>query len=123
MERRNILIIDDEIDYSETMRFYLKAKGYRVRCAPSGPAGVEEIKRERPDIVFLDFMMPGMDGVETLRDIREAWPELPVIMVTSYASGEKLHEARGLGVSGVFPKANDFSEAARLINGLLGERS
>ena len=112
----NILLIDDETDYSDTMSFYLKAKGYRVKTASSGEEGLKEIERERPDIVFLDFKMPGMDGVETLRRIREIDRDLPVIMVTSYASDESVLEAKRLGISDIFPKAEDLSLAAKLIN-------
>lgn len=115
----NILLIDDESDYSETMGFYLKAKGHRVRTAPSGESGLEEIGRELPEVVFLDFMMPGMDGVEALRRIRGFAPKLPVIMVTSYASDDLVREANRLGISAIFQKADDFSLAARLIQDAL----
>lgn len=111
----NVLLIDDEPDYSDTMGFYLMAKGYKVRTAPSGRDGIEEIKKERPDIVFLDFLMPGMDGVETLKEIRSFEKELPVIMVTAYASDEKVQTAKSFGISGIFPKAEEFTVAARLI--------
>lgn len=115
MSEIKVLLIDDETDYSETMGFYLMAKGYKVRTASSGRAGIEEIKRERPDIVFLDFLMPEMDGVDTLREIRSFDKNLPVIMVTAYASDEKLQTAKSFGISGIFPKAEDFTVAARLI--------
>lgn len=121
MDMVSLLLIDDESDYSDTMRFYLKAKGYMVRCASSGEAGVKEIIQERPDIIFLDFMMPGMDGVETLKKIREIDAMLPVIMVTSYATDEKVNEARSLGISAIFPKDEDFSLAARLISQALDD--
>ncbi|MBI1910776.1 MAG: response regulator [Deltaproteobacteria bacterium] len=114
-QKTRILLIDDETDYSDTMGFYLKAKGYRVRTAQSGQEGIEEIEREKPDIVFLDFMMPIMNGAETLKKIREAHTDLPVIMVTSYASEKLIDEATGLGITAIFPKAEDFSIAARLI--------
>ena len=110
-----VLLIDDETDYSETMGFYLRAKGYDVKTTSSGRDGIEEIKRERPDIVFLDFLMPEMDGVETLSGIRVIDKELPVIMVTAYASDEKVQTAKGYGISGIFPKAEDFTVAARLV--------
>ncbi|MBI5599084.1 MAG: response regulator [Deltaproteobacteria bacterium] len=111
-----ILLIDDEEDYSDTMGFYLKAKGYRVRACPSGADGILEIRRERPDIVFLDFMMPGMDGAETLGKIREMDASLPVIMVTSYAVEDRMEAARRSGISAIFPKGADFSEAAKMIS-------
>ncbi len=122
MDRRiNVLLIDDESDYSETMGFYLKSKGHRVRTADSGAKGLEEIRRELPEVVFLDFLMPGMNGVETLRGIREISPALPVIMVTAYAQAELVLEAAALGITAVFPKAEDFSQAAVLINKALSE--
>lgn len=115
MPEIKVLLIDDETDYSETMGFYLMAKGYRVRTAPSGKSGLEEIRKDRPDIVFLDFLMPQMDGVETLKEIRSFDKELPVIMVTAYASDERVQSAKGYGIAGIFPKAADFTEAAKLI--------
>lgn len=110
-----VLLIDDETDYSETMGFYLRAKGYKVKTTSSGRDGIEEIKTDRPAIVFLDFLMPEMDGVETLCGIRTFDKDLPVIMVTAYASDEKVQAAKSYGISGIFPKAADFTEAARLI--------
>lgn len=110
-----VLLIDDETDYSETMGFYLMAKGYKVRTAPSGRAGIAEIKKDRPDILFLDFLMPDMDGVDTLREIRSFDIDLPVIMVTAYASDEKMQTVKGYGISGIFPKAEDFTVAAKLV--------
>ena len=114
-ERVSVLLIDDENDYSDTMGFYLKAKGFKVRCAGSGRAGLEQIEAEVPDIVFLDFLMPDMNGVETLRRIREIMPALPVVMVTSYAGAEQMAEARALGIEEIFAKAEDFSVAASIV--------
>ncbi|MBI5893169.1 MAG: response regulator [Deltaproteobacteria bacterium] len=114
-----ILLIDDESDYSDTMAFYLKAKGYMVRTASNGRDGIDIIKNTPPDVVFLDFMMPEMDGVETLKKIREFNKRIPIIMVTSYASDEKVQHAREFGISAIFPKADDFSTAAKLIQQVL----
>lgn len=118
-----VLLIDDESDYSDTMSFYLKAKGYSVRTADSGMAGLEEIRKEAPEIIFLDFLMPQMDGVETLKKIREISTTVPVIMVTSYATEALMEKAKSLGISAIFPKAEDFSIAARLIREVLEKRS
>ncbi len=117
----NILLIDDETDYSETMGFWLMANGYNVRSASSGMEGLEAIKREMPDIVFLDMQMPVMDGIETLRAIRSEYFDLPVIMVTAYATDEKKREALSIGIGGFFPKGADFSEAAKLISEVLAK--
>lgn len=114
-DRISVLLIDDERDYSDTMGFYLKAKGFKVRCADSGRAGLEQIEAEPPEIVFLDFLMPVMNGVETLRCIRKIAPDLPVVMVTSYAGAEQMEEARSIGIEDIFAKSEDFSVAARMV--------
>jgi CheY-like chemotaxis protein len=119
MDTIHVLLVDDEADYAETMAFWLKAKGYRVTTAASGEEALEQLKANRPGIVFLDVMMPGMDGIETLRRIRTEHPDVPVIMVTAYASEEKMQEARTLGAVGFFEKSSDFSLAAKLIDGAL----
>lgn len=115
----NILLIDDETDYSETMQFWLMAKGYSVRTCASGMLGLKAIKEERPGIVFLDMQMPEMDGIRTLRVIRSEYPDLPVIMVTAYATEEKKREAMEIGAGGFFSKGEDFNVAARLISEVL----
>ncbi len=115
-----LLIVDDERDYSETMGFWLMAKGYEVMAVPSGREAIDFLStKPAPDIVFLDILMPGMDGIETLAEIKKIRPDLPVIMVTAYASEETKNEAKRLGASGFFAKADDFSLAARLIKSTL----
>lgn len=118
-QMKNLILIDDETDYSETMGFWLMAQGYEVRTASSGKEGIAMITFQCPDVVFLDMRMPEMDGIDTLKKIREINPQLPVIMVTAYASEEKKAEAVKLGVSGFFNKSDDFSEAAKLIKDAL----
>ncbi len=115
-----ILLIDDETDYSETVGFWLMAHGYQVRTASSGIEGLKAIEEEVPDIVFLDFMMPVMDGIETLREIKKRFVELPVIMLTAYATEEKLNEAKKIGINGIFSKGADLSGAAKIISEALG---
>lgn len=110
-----VLLVDDEPDYAETMAFWLKAKGYHVVIAENGELALSSLKAETPDIVFLDVMMPGIDGIETLRELRKTHPHLPVIMVTACGSKEAMDEAGRLGAVGFFPKGGDFSEAAVLI--------
>ncbi len=115
-----VLIVDDERDYSETMEFWLMAKGYDVSAVPSGMEAIDFLSNNpAPDIVFLDILMPGMDGIETLAEIKKVRPDLPVIMVTAYASEERKEEAKRLGAAGFFTKADDFSVAARLIKSTL----
>lgn len=110
-----ILLIDDEDGFRRPMEFWLKAKGYQVSGAASGEAGLEAIKREHPTLVYLDMRMPGMNGIETLRKIREQDKKLPVIMITAYGTPQDMQTAEALGVSGFFRKDEDFATAAKLI--------
>ncbi len=110
-----ILLVDDEDGFRRPMEFWLKAKGYQVAGVASGEEGLAAIARERPTLVYLDMKMPGMNGIETLRKIRETDPRLPVIMITAYGTPKDMKEAESLGVSGFFKKDEDFATAAKLI--------
>ncbi len=84
---RKILIVEDERDILELVTHYLEKEGYRVRSAADGPAGLSAARAERPDVIILDLMLPGMDGLELCRKLR-ADPGsgvVPVIMLTAKA--------------------------------------
>lgn len=111
-----ILLVDDDPDFVQPVAFWLESKGYEVAIAAEGKIALELIEKERPNIVFLDLKMPKMDGIETLRKIRDIDKELPVIIVTAvYADEKKFAEARKLGTSGFFPKKNDFAQLGLII--------
>ena len=111
----SILLIDDEAGFRRPMEFWLKAKGYQVTGAASGEEGLVMIAQERPSIVYLDMKMPGLNGIETLRKIRENDKKLPVIMITAHGTPKDMEEAERLGTSGFFRKDDDFATAAKLI--------
>jgi CheY-like chemotaxis protein len=70
MSKANILVVDDEPKVVDIVRGYLERDGYRVSAAASGPQALEEFGRSAPDLVVLDIMLPGLDGIEVLREIR-----------------------------------------------------
>ena len=116
MEREiKVLLIDDEPDFTKPMAFWFSSKGYYVITASDGEKGLEMIKEKRPDIVFLDLNMPGMDGVETLEKIREFDKELPVIVVSAYVNKEKVKKLNSLGISGVFYKTQELEASLTLL--------
>ena len=114
-----LLIIDDDKDFLAAMSFWFKTQGYRVATASSGEAGLKSIQQEMPNVVFLDYMMPGIDGLETLRRIRQEFPKLPVVMLSAYAHENMRVEAYKLGANGVFDKSVDFYNAENLLNSLV----
>ena len=78
-----ILGVDDEEPERDVLGEYFESQGFGVEAAIDGEAALAALDRDRPDLVLLDVRMPGIDGVEVLRRIRRAAPELPVIMVTA----------------------------------------
>ena len=110
-----VLFVDDEPDFAQTIAFRLKSKGYIVHYAKNGQEGIELIKKENPDIVFMDLKMPVMDGVEALKKIREFDKDLPVVMISAFVNDQRFQEARDYGFSGVFYKGKDLEESILLL--------
>ena len=68
----SILVVDDEEDFADSLALSLRREGYRVLTAPDGPAAIECAARERPDLVLLDLMLPGLSGLDVRRTLRES---------------------------------------------------
>ena len=77
-----ILVVDDEATMVRSLATLLSAEGYQVVTAADGPSGLDAARTHRPDLVVLDVMLPGLDGVEVCRQIR-TWSTVPVIMLTA----------------------------------------
>jgi phosphate regulon transcriptional regulator PhoB len=94
--KRTILVVEDEKDIRELVRFHLEHEGYVVREADSGETALRQIAAERPALVVLDLMLPGTDGLEVCRRVRgaEATRALPIIMLTARA--EEVDRVLGL---------------------------
>ena len=76
----HVLVVDDDWTVSDVVRRYLEQDGCRVRLAADGPAALEAVAAEVPDLVVLDRMLGAMDGLEVCRRLRRDHPALPVIM-------------------------------------------
>ncbi|MHB1316106.1 MAG: response regulator transcription factor [Christensenellales bacterium] len=81
-DANRVLIIDDDRNICQLIEIYLKNEGYGVSAAYRGDEGLAMIKKDPPDIVILDIMMPGMDGYQVCREIRSAY-DIPIIMLTA----------------------------------------
>jgi DNA-binding NtrC family response regulator len=92
-----LLLVDDERSFVEPMQKRLGVRGFEVRMANSGPAALAELAREAIDVVVLDVKMPGMDGIETIRAIKERHPLVEVILLTGHANLEASLEGMALG--------------------------
>jgi CheY-like chemotaxis protein len=96
-----ILIVDDSPEIQRYLRALLELDSYRVETASSGYEAVYRLRHATaPDLVLLDFQMPGMDGFETLRHMKELWPNLKVIMCSGVDDPVRIREALSLGARG-----------------------
>ena len=121
-----LLVVDDELPNRDALQRRLERVGYRVLAADSGPSALAIAAAQHVDLVLLDVMMPGMDGVETLRQLRRSRSvsELPVIMVTAKDSTEDVVEALDAGANDYMTKPVDFAVAqARIRTQLTARRA
>jgi len=98
MAKQKILAVDDEEDILELLRFNLTKEGFAVVCAGSGEEALKLTRLEKPELILLDLLLPGMDGLEVARRLKSnpSTQEIPVIMVT--AKGEEADIVTGLEV-------------------------
>ncbi len=110
-----VLVCDDEPDIRLLFRVAFEAAGVEVSEAVDGFDCVEELGRHQPDLVILDLYMPRCDGFAALKKIHEAWPDLPVVVVSAHASVEVLRTGRQLGAVACFPKPSFLGRIPVLI--------
>lgn len=96
MGRERILLIEDEPDIAEVLQYNLEKEGFVVETARRGDSGLEAIRREPPDLILLDLMLPGVDGLELTRMLKRdsGTSRLPIVMLT--ARGEEVDRIVGL---------------------------
>jgi two-component system response regulator HydG len=103
----SILVVDDEFAVQQALRAWFVKSGYETDVAATGEEAVVKVRETAFDVVFLDIMMPGMDGIETLRQIKGGFPSTVVVMMTAYASIESAIEAMKIGASDYLLKPLD----------------
>ncbi len=95
MKKTRILWVDDEIDLLHTQVLFLRERGYEVVTETNGVDALERVKEEVFDVVFVDEQMPGLSGLETLLQIKELLPDLPVVMITKSEEEDLMEQAIG----------------------------
>ncbi len=110
-----LLIVDDEHDFLETMVKRLEKRNFLTQGAENGARALERIEHQPFDVVVLDVMMPGMDGIETLREMRKNKPLIEVIMLTGHASLESGIEGMKLGAFDYIMKPANIEDLVKKI--------
>ena len=83
---KRVLLIEDDRDISRLVELHLKDQGYEVRLAFDGPSGLSLARKDPYDLIILDLTLPGMDGMEICRKVREQEQSLPILMLTARSS-------------------------------------
>ena len=110
MEKINVLLVDDETDFLSTMVKRLGKRGLNPITAQTGEAALDLLKNNAVDVVVLDVKMPGMDGIETLREMKRLDPLIEVIMLTGHASVEVAIQGMELGAFDYLMKPTEIDE-------------
>ena len=105
-----ILLVDDEAEIRELVGEFLGRRGYRIKTAASGEEGLASVRNGPPDLILLDVYMPGMTGVEMLRQVSRSHPKVGVIMLTASQDEPLLKSALELGAFDVFSKPVDLKQ-------------
>lgn len=119
---KTVLIVDDQPDERAIQQAMLRHRGYGVKEAADGRTGLDMALTERPDLILLDVAMPGMDGFEVCRALRQddRTREVPILLFTASVVGELADRARAAGATGVLEKPVDPHEVAGEIERLIG---
>jgi two-component system, OmpR family, response regulator CpxR len=110
METAKVLIIDDEVEFSTTLAERLVLRDYEALAATSLKHVLSLIEEERPNVVLLDLKMPGIDGLELLRDIKKIDPGIQVIVITGRTDPGILNDVLGAGAYDCLTKPADISQ-------------
>ncbi|OQY06261.1 MAG: two-component system response regulator [Desulfobacteraceae bacterium 4572_123] len=112
-----VLLVDDEKDFIEMLSLRLKEVGEKITVAYSGQEALDTLEKDNIDVVILDIKMPGMDGIETLREIKKQFPLVEVIMLTGHGSTETAVEGMKLGAFDYLMKPADFDDLTLKLEG------
>jgi len=123
-EIKTILVVDDEPENRRIYSEILSDVGYRVIDAPDGASALSDIRQgEKIDLVITDYKMPGMNGLELAKTLRNMLPSLPVLMLTAYSTIENYFQSMGLGVFDYINKPVGRLELIRIVRMALNDHS
>ena len=116
-----VLVVDDEASIRRSLEGVLKDEGFSVVLAEDGESAIRILMNTRPALVLLDIWMPGMDGLETLRKIKEIHQDLPVVMISGHATISTAVAATRLGAMDFLEKPLDLSGTIQLVRRVLNQ--
>lgn len=115
---KTVLIVDDQPGIRFLLEELFKKEEYNTESAENGGEALRKVQGHQPDCILLDMKMPGIDGIEVLKQIKKDWPAIPVIMMTAYGELELTEKALDLGAERYFTKPFDIFEVRDAVNSL-----
>jgi DNA-binding response OmpR family regulator len=118
--KKKILVVDDEADFAEMIKMRLEANDFEVAVAYDGAEGLQKALTEKPSLILLDVMMPGMDGFEVLRRLKRAdeTMDTPVVMLTAKGESKSMFVGQELGCTDYLIKPCDSKDLMAVVNRL-----
>ena len=118
MNKPRVLVVDDQQSARITMRGLIEDLGAQVQTAEDGYQAIEGAKNGSFDLAFIDIEMPGINGIQTLRELLKLCPEMVAAMVTGYGEARLVKEALDEGAVAVLLKPFDATEVSHLVRGI-----
>ena len=112
----SILVVDDDKNQRSMLEFALRDRGYRVVAVDSGALAIEQVKKDKFDAAICDIMMPGINGVAALGQLKRLQPNLKVIMATAYATSALAAASMKGGATGYIAKPYDLKELFAMLD-------
>ena len=121
---KRLLVVDDNIGIQLLLYYFFSEKGFDVSLASNGKEAIKKVCSKAPLLVLLDIIMPGMSGLETIRELNKLHPEIPVIVMTAYIELQTVVEAKRNGLIRYHVnKPFDLDEICELVNNVLLENN
>jgi DNA-binding NtrC family response regulator len=115
MKEFKVLMVDDEEDFVTTLSERMKLREVDSEVALDGEQALQRVQDDIPDVMVLDLKMPGIDGLEVLRRVRKAYPQIPVVILTGHGSEKDEAEARRLGAFDYLQKPVDIEKLIKTL--------
>ena len=122
--KKTVLVIEDDNEAAEVLGFFLRKRGYNPVRAEDGVKGVQMARKIAPDLVWLDIMLPKLDGFEVLSAIKSLpkTKDIPVLVCSALNGMKDVEKCYGLGAEGYITKPYEFSRITRKINSILARK-
>ena len=117
--KKKIIVVDDEYSFCKSLRNYLEKQGYEVLLTTKGEQALEMVKLEKPDLMTLDILMPGINGHEVLEQAQQIDENLPIIIVSAVDIPDMEGSLKRAGAKAIFRKPANMNDLAKAIENLV----